>query len=131
MRYLLTISLLIMGVLMACGQSVDDDLQDKNLIELRRLVQQTPKIPSLRLTYFHLGSAFSNSTGSPSAKVAAFRHTPSLPAAWRYEDLALFCKLEVKMEKALHMPVKFRLGEVQYVERMEGKLQTGVSQQRQ
>ena len=45
-----------------------------------------------------------------------------IPPAWRYQDLAFFCKLEVKMEKTFKMPVKFRLGEVQYVEKMEGKL---------
>jgi hypothetical protein len=37
------------------------------------------------------------------------------------EDLAFFCRLEVKIEKKLRMPFKFRLGEVQYTERMEGK----------
>ncbi len=36
-------------------------------------------------------------------------------------DLAFFCRLEVKIEKKLRMPFKFRLGEVQYTEKMEGK----------
>ena len=47
---------------------------------------------------------------------------PPMPAAWSYEKLGAFCKWEVQIEKAARMPVKFRLGEVQYVERMEGKL---------
>lgn len=42
-------------------------------------------------------------------------------SAYSYEDLAIFCKLEVKMEKASGFPVKFRLGEVHYVEQLEGK----------
>ncbi|MFK7951069.1 MAG: hypothetical protein AB8G11_26045 [Saprospiraceae bacterium] len=42
-------------------------------------------------------------------------------SAYNYDDLAIFCKLEVKMEKASGFPVKFRLGEVNYVEQMEGK----------
>lgn len=42
-------------------------------------------------------------------------------SAYNYDDLAIFCKLEVKMEKASGFPVKFRLGEVNYVERLEGK----------
>ncbi len=37
------------------------------------------------------------------------------------DHLATFCRLELKLEKATKFPVKFRLGEVQYVEQMEGK----------
>ena len=44
-----------------------------------------------------------------------------LPQAWRYCDLAFFCKVEVKMEKAARFPIKFRLGDVQYVDQLEGK----------
>jgi hypothetical protein len=44
-----------------------------------------------------------------------------VPKAYSFDHLGLFCKWEVKMEKAAGLPVKFRLGEVQYVERMEGK----------
>lgn len=41
--------------------------------------------------------------------------------AFQVDDLPVFCRMELKMEKAVNFPVKFRLGEVQYVERMEGK----------
>ncbi|MBK9016911.1 MAG: hypothetical protein IPM82_24205 [Saprospiraceae bacterium] len=44
-----------------------------------------------------------------------------MPQAWCYSDLAFFCKMEVKMEKATRFPIKFRLGDVQYVDRLEGK----------
>ncbi|MCB9273254.1 MAG: hypothetical protein H6564_04390 [Lewinellaceae bacterium] len=47
---------------------------------------------------------------------------PEMPRAYSYNGLGLFCKWEVQLEKAARLPVKFRLGEVQYVERMEGKL---------
>ena len=43
------------------------------------------------------------------------------PKSWNYQDLAFFCKLELKLEKMVQMPVKFRLGEVQYVDWLEGK----------
>jgi hypothetical protein len=36
-------------------------------------------------------------------------------------DLAFFCRLEVKMEYATKMPVRFRLGDVQQVDYLEGK----------
>jgi hypothetical protein len=44
-----------------------------------------------------------------------------LPKAYCYADLAFFCKVEVRMEKSLRIPVKFRLGNVEYVDYLEGK----------
>ena len=46
---------------------------------------------------------------------------PTLPACYRYEDLALFCRIEVQLEKAAKLPVRFRLGSVDYVDYLEGK----------
>lgn len=40
---------------------------------------------------------------------------------FKAKDLAPFCRIELQLEKATNFPVKFRLGEVQYVEKMEGK----------
>lgn len=36
-----------------------------------------------------------------------------------YNSLGHFCKIELQIEKAARIPVKFRLGEVHYTERME------------
>jgi hypothetical protein len=36
-------------------------------------------------------------------------------------SLPFFCKLEVHLERAVKIPIKFRLGDVQYVDRLEGK----------
>ncbi len=44
-----------------------------------------------------------------------------MPQAYAYKDLAFFCKIEVKLEKVAKMPVKFRLGSVDYVDYLEGK----------
>ena len=44
-----------------------------------------------------------------------------MPRAYAYKDLAFFCKIEVQLEKATKMPVKFRLGSVDYVDYLEGK----------
>lgn len=43
------------------------------------------------------------------------------PQAWHFQDLALFCKLEVKMERAFRLPVRIRVGDVSYVDWLEGK----------
>lgn len=38
-----------------------------------------------------------------------------------YQNLGVFCKWEVQLEKAARFPVRFRLGEFNYVEQLEGK----------
>ncbi|TXB65601.1 hypothetical protein [Phaeodactylibacter luteus] len=38
-----------------------------------------------------------------------------------YKNLGVFCKWEVQLEKAARFPVRFRLGEFNYVEQLEGK----------
>ena len=43
------------------------------------------------------------------------------PIIYNYHHLALFCKIEVKLEKATKFPVKVRLGDVEYVDQLEGK----------
>ncbi len=43
------------------------------------------------------------------------------PKIYTFNNLAFFCKVEVKLEKATKFPVKFRLGDVNYVDRLEGK----------
>lgn len=34
---------------------------------------------------------------------------------------AFFCRLEWQLEKIVNMPIRFRLGDVEYVDRLEGK----------
>jgi len=43
------------------------------------------------------------------------------PRVYQYEELAFFCRLEVKLEEAAGLPVRFRLGSVDYVDYLEGK----------
>ncbi len=68
---------------------------------------------------------FSDSTktqvASPQQYPTNLLQITPIPKAYCYEDLAIFCKLEVKLEKTLKFPVKIRLGEVNYVEMLEGK----------
>jgi hypothetical protein len=48
------------------------------------------------------------------------------PSLYDFRELAPFCKLDVKLEQTFKLPVKFRLGEVQYVDRLEQKGPTTV-----
>ncbi len=38
-----------------------------------------------------------------------------------HKKLPFFCDLELKLEAASNIPIKFRIGEVQAVEKLEGK----------
>lgn len=103
------------------SQSADwTQVQDQNLVELRQSLIAQPSLPKFNLLLTTPGLNTMNNRPDRPVMLAHDK----VPAAWNYEDLAFFCKLEVKMEKALNLPVKVRLGEVQTVERMEGKLKT-------
>ena len=45
----------------------------------------------------------------------------SFPKIYDHNHLAFFCKVEVKLEKAAKFPIKLRLGDVDYVNQLEGK----------
>ncbi|MEK7256495.1 MAG: hypothetical protein AAB316_17195, partial [Bacteroidota bacterium] len=45
----------------------------------------------------------------------------SIPVAFRRHEQPIFCQLEWAMERKIKVPVRFRLGEVQYVDMLEGK----------
>jgi hypothetical protein len=54
-------------------------------------------------------------------KSSFFLQKTAVPIIYSYQNLAFFCKLEVQLEKAVKLPVKFRLGDVEYVDWLEGK----------
>lgn len=49
-----------------------------------------------------------------------------VPARFYVDNLGFFCKKEIKFETLTGIPFKFRLGSVQYCDRMEGKINTGL-----
>ncbi|MBI5916396.1 MAG: hypothetical protein HY842_13550 [Bacteroidetes bacterium] len=114
MKYLLSISLLY------CFTDAAFSQQAKWHAGLRfdpKWVKTNPGLPMHPVSLLFSGNP---STLLPGQK-NLLATWPYLPAAWCYHDLAFFCKLEVKMEKAVRFPVKFRLGDVEYVDRLEGK----------
>jgi len=91
-------------------------LTGKSLGALKQMNQKESK-PKLFSTPLLI---FPTSTNAPITNKSTIATIP-IPLAYAYKDLALFCKLEVKMEKVVKIPVKFRLGSVDYVDWLEGK----------
>jgi hypothetical protein len=78
--------------------------------------------------YFHLKTYY-KSPKSFDIKNSALLNTnktiplkpKALPMAFSVECLPFFCKIEYKMGIHQKLPIKFRLGDVQYVDELEGK----------
>ncbi|MEY4133676.1 MAG: hypothetical protein ACOYOO_07340 [Saprospiraceae bacterium] len=98
-------------------QPRSDRIAGKPLIALHPERKATVPAPMM---YNRMYWEFPFKTPTPSALVPS-GPTPLKPA-FSPADLAFFCRLEYKMEKALKFPLRIRLGEVQYVEEMEGKI---------
>ncbi len=47
--------------------------------------------------------------------------TDRSPRAYNYQEIGIFCKLDVKLDKISKLPVRFRLGTQEVVDRKEGK----------
>ncbi len=43
-----------------------------------------------------------------------------LPEIGEYRELGFFCKLDLRLDKTMYMPFRFRLGNLEYVNKLEG-----------
>ena len=89
----------------------------KSVYELRTEIYE----PAPALAIPHLLFPATQNTSIPDLRTFSTDRSYQAPAAYRYQDLAFFCRLEVRMEQASKMPVRFRLGTVDYVDYLEGK----------
>ncbi|MEM6380360.1 MAG: hypothetical protein AAF705_19380 [Bacteroidota bacterium] len=88
----------------------------KSIVELKQ-ESTTPK--TLTLPILLVSDWSTNPTGPIPTEPTYLNY--QAPKAYNFNHLAFFCRLEVRMEKATKMPVRFRLGTVDYVDRLEGK----------
>lgn len=95
-------------------------IDGKSILELR---QQNSHFQPL--TPFFSSSSFTPLSSSPAPSV--FQQKAAAPSIYSCENLAFFCKIEVKLEQSTGFPVKFRLGNVEYVDRLEGKRKWEIS----
>ena len=78
------------------------------------------KIPPQYLSLKKEKLPLKNSFVVDNQQVAKNRPRP-MPSVFSVETLPFFCKIEYKLGLNNKLPVKFRLGDVQYVEQLEGK----------
>lgn len=96
----------------AKAQTTDWQIAGKSLPQL--LKQEDPPVFITRLNLLPpLNSGVGTYPSMPARQ--------QIPMAYQYDELGFFCKVEVQLEKHIRIPIKIRLGEVQYVERLEGK----------
>ena len=106
--------------------------QTKEILKQPLLLLQENKEPTPPLSsYIHVSPTAFPSLSQTSTTPPAYLSPLTLsrtsltlqqqPLCYSTADLAFFCGLEVKMEYATKMPVRFRLGDVQQVDYLEGK----------
>ena len=98
-----------------CSLSGQNDwhIIGKSIPQLRQTTQPTPTL--------NFWNQISLTSVSEKQKSQVLASPATFPQWYSENHLPFFCKMEVKMEKTFKFPVKVRLGEVQYVEKMEGK----------
>ncbi len=112
--------------LLLSGQSAPYGIAGKSLPELRReadaglLTVAPPALPGKRL--FAGATVPLKKKRTQPVLPAIFHQRPAaIPGIYSYQELAFFCKLEVQLERRANVPIKFRLGDVLYVDYLEGK----------
>lgn len=94
-----------------CQNSLDSSLRFEKQITFTQTLNKPAALPTLKVS-----QNFSSTPPLPTIK--------ALPTGYYYNSIGFFCQKELQVEKALKMPLKFRLGSLNYTDKMEGKGQT-------
>lgn len=78
-------------------------------------------IPDLILDTSKNNHHFSPIKAPPQWKSVAIPSPDRSPRVYNYQEIGIFCKLDVKLDKVSKLPIRFRLGTQEVVDRKEGK----------
>jgi len=113
MRILSLFIILFFPLLMSA--QIEYRVSGKSLIDLQKEIPDEVVFKSTRIIPTHRALPIATE------KVLLPQNVMNL-SSYYWKELGFFCKVELKMEQRTHFPVKFRLGTVEYVDRLEGKL---------
>ena len=118
------LSFMLLGCSSLFGQT--KEVLEQPLLLLQEKKESTPPLSSFIKVSPTVFPRFSEASTPPAylSPLTLSNSSPALkqqPLCYSTADLAFFCRLEVKIESATKMPVRFRLGDVQQVDYLEGK----------
>jgi hypothetical protein len=110
-KSILTVFLLIVSSQLTTAQTVGLSMDRFKTVVLP--TKGTPQYKSVFLT--------KNGLKTTDNQLLIATKPKQIPSVFSVEALPFFCKIEYKMGLNKSLPVKFRLGDVQYVDELEGK----------
>jgi hypothetical protein len=110
-------------LLVACSCLLFNNLQAQSAPLPNRFSLQRPSANALHPALQFKTQASPTLASKPTPGTPIKPALCALPPNWSPEKLPFFCKIEYGWAKTNHIPIKFRLGSVEYVDWLEGKRQ--------
>lgn len=86
-----------------------------------RLLQESGMRTTAALSFIEKYKPADAAQGVPAEPKILLSPVMHLPEDYYFRHCGYFCRLEIRAQKKLGIPLTFRLGDLQYVDRLEGK----------